>query len=94
MQILSKLLLAVAPLFLTFLFIWFVAEKHPFSSEKDIVLAVPLLAWSLAFLVAYAFLWRKKFAFSRLVGIAAAVATGFFLGTSILLFGAPWLWFH
>ena len=94
MRILSRLLVAVAPLFLTFLFIWFVVEKHPFSSEKDIVLAAPLLAWSLAFLLTYAFLWWRKFMFGRLVGIAATVATGFFVGTSILLFGAPWLWFH
>jgi hypothetical protein len=94
MKILSKLLVAVAPLFLTFLFVWFVVERHPFSSEKDIVLAAPFLAWSIAFLLTYVFLWRQKLTFGRLVGIAAAVATGFFVGTSILLFGAPWLKFH
>jgi hypothetical protein len=51
MQILSKLLVAVAPLFLTLVLAWFVVEKHPFGSEKDIVLAVPLLAWSPPFLL-------------------------------------------
>ena len=94
MQILSRLLVAVAPLFLTFLFIWFVVENHPFDSEKDIVLAAPLLAWSLAFFFTYVFLWRRKFTFGRSVAIAAAVATGIFAGTSVLLFGVPSLWFH
>lgn len=94
MRILSNLLVAVTPLFLTFLFAWLMLERQSFSSEKDIVLVVPLLVWSLAFLLTYVFIWWRKRIFGRSLSIAAAVATGFFLGTSILLFGIPRLWFH
>ena len=91
---LAKLLLAVTPLLLTFLFAWFVVKGEYFGSEKDIFLVVPVLAWSLVFLSTFIILWWRKFTLGRSVGISAAIATGIVVSVSVsLLFGTSWLRF-
>ena len=90
----AKLLVAVTPLLLTFLFAWFVVEGDYFGNDKDIVLVVPLLAWSLVFLLTFIILWWRKFTLGRSVVISAAVATGFAVLVSVpLFFGISWLRF-
>ena len=87
MRIFVKLLIAVTPLTLTFLFAWYLVEIGGFGGgEKDIFLALPPLVWSLTFLVSFIVLWWRKSTLGRSAGISAAVATGLVIVVSVLLF--------
>jgi hypothetical protein len=79
---------------MTLLSAWIVVDNVRFGLEKEFVLAVPFLVWSLVFLLAFVFCWWRKSPFGRSLGIAATVATGCLVFAGIVLFGPPWLWFH
>lgn len=92
MRILLKLFIAVTPLLFTVLFAWLVMESHLNfgGGEKDIFLAVPLLLWSLVFMVGYFVLWWRGASFARSVAVAAGVATGGIVFAWLVLFGVAW----
>lgn len=59
MRVLGRLLAAVLPLLLVCVAVWLLMEGHVSlgAGDKDILLVLPLLGWSLAFLLAYALCW-------------------------------------
>jgi hypothetical protein len=69
MRIMGRFLVAITPLLLTLLFAWLAMEGYLNLGAgcKDIILAVPLLIWSLAFLVCYIILWLRGFTLGRSV---------------------------
>lgn|GEM_PF-958522 len=76
MNITARLLVAVAPFLLTFLFAWLVSGPLSLGGgEKDILLAIPLLLWSLLFLCCYLVLWWRRFTLSHSITVAAGFAT-------------------
>jgi hypothetical protein len=90
-QTAMRLLTAILPLALTPLFYWLLAEGHLNlgGGEKDILLTVPWLLWSLAFLFGAMWNWHKHLPLARALGWAALVATAMLLilGTVILFVG-------
>ncbi len=88
-----KLFLAVVPLLLTALFAWLVMDDRLSfgGGEKEIVLAVPLVIWSLAYLGCYGVLWWRRATVARSVAISSVLATGVVAVASLALFGAQWL---
>ena len=89
MRIIGRFLVAVTPLLLTFLFAWLTMEGHLNLGAgcKDIILAVPLLIWSLVFLACYIVLWWRRFTLGRSVFISVALATGLVVFAGVVLFG-------
>ncbi len=59
MRVLGRLLAAVLPLLFVCVAVWLLMEGHVSlgAGDKDILLVLPLLGWSLAFLLAYALCW-------------------------------------
>jgi hypothetical protein len=88
-----KLLLAFVPLLLTVLFAWFVMDGYLNfgGGEKEIILAVPLLIWSLVYLCCYLFLWWRRITLGRSVAVSSALATGLVVIAWVVLFGVLWL---
>ena len=72
-----KLLFAITPLLRTILFAGLVMEGHfTFGGgEKDVLLVVPLLLWSFAYLFCYLVLWWRRAAIKRAIAQSAGVAT-------------------
>ena len=71
-----RLLVAVVPLLLTFLFAALVLGPLSLSAgEKDIFLAFPLLLWSVLFLCCYLVLWWRRLALGRSIALSAGFAT-------------------
>ncbi len=71
-----RLLVAVAPGLLTLLFAWLVAGPLGLGgSEKDILLVIPLLLWSLLFCGSQVVLWWRSVGLGRSIAISAGVAT-------------------
>jgi hypothetical protein len=88
MRIFVRLLIAVAPLLLALMFAWRMAQ----NGDKDIVLAIPPVVWSLTFLVSFVVLWWRKLTPGRSIGISAAIATGLVVISTVLLFvWSSWL---
>ncbi len=85
--------LAVVPLLLTVLFAWLVMDDRLSfgGSEKEIVLAVPLAIWSLAYLGCHVVLWWRRAMVARSVAISSVLATGVVAVAWLALFGARWL---
>jgi len=76
MAVAVRLLVAVAPILLTLLFAYLAAGPLSLGGgEKDILLAIPLLLWSLLFCGAQLVLWWRRVALGRSIAIAAGVAT-------------------
>ena len=92
MRILVNLFAAVAPLLITLLLAWLVMEDHLSlgGGEKDLILAVPLLFWSLIYLFCYAVLWLRRSAIRRAIAVSAGLATGVLAIASIVLLGFAW----
>lgn len=88
-----KLLLAVTPLLLSLLFGWLVMDGHLNfgGGDKETLLAVPLLFWSLAYLSCYATLWWRRSTLGRTLALSASLATGFLVIAWIALFCVVWL---
>jgi hypothetical protein len=82
MRIFVRVLIAVVPLLLALIFTWFTAK----NGDKDIVLAIPPLIWSLTFVMSFVVLWWRKLALGRSVGISVAIATGMVAIAFVLLF--------
>ena len=76
MHIAARLLVAVVPFLVTFLFAWLVSGQLSLGGgEKDLFLVIPLLLWSALFLCCYLLLWWRRFAFGRSVVVSAGFAT-------------------
>lgn len=76
MRVLGRTLAAVLPLLLVCLAVWLVMEGHVSlgAGDKDILLALPLLGWSLAFLLSYVLCWILGIGPARSALYAAIVA--------------------
>jgi len=85
---LARLLLAFAPLLLTVAFTWLTMEAYLNfgSGEKDILLSIPLLLWSLVYLCASLVLWWLRTALRRSALLAAGWATGLVASAWVVLF--------
>ena len=76
MKILARLLVAIVPLLLTFVFAWLVSGPLSLGGgEKDLFLAVPLLVWSVLFFAALLVLGWRKVSLGRSTAVAAGIAT-------------------
>jgi hypothetical protein len=89
MHALLKSLLAVLPLLLTLLVAWLVMESHLTfgGGEKDVLIAVPLLLWSLIYLSCYLVLWWRRASMARMLALSSGVATGVVAMAWLVLFG-------
>lgn len=87
-QTAARLLTAAFPLALTPLLFWLLAEGYLNlgGGEKDILLTVPWLLWSLAFLIGALWNWHKRLPLARALGWAAVVATGLLLVLGLVIF--------
>lgn len=87
-----RVLLALAPLLLTILFTWLVAEGHLGfgGGEKEILLALPLAIWSLVYLLCCLVLWWRRSALRRAIAISAALASGVVAAAWLVLLGTVW----
>jgi hypothetical protein len=72
-----RVLVAVLPFLATILFTFLTMEGYLNfgGGEKDIFLSVPLLLWSLIFLVSSLIAWWRKSTLRRAAAISAIVAT-------------------
>jgi hypothetical protein len=88
-----KLLLAFVPLLLTVIFAWLVMDGYLNfgGGEKEIILAVPLLIWSLVYLCCYLVLWWRRISLGRSMAVSSGLATGFVVIAWVVLFGVLWL---
>ena len=76
MRIVLRLLIAILPLALSFLFGYLLTGPLSFGGgEKDILLALPLLAWSALYLVCFLFFWARRRPLLWSFAISASVAT-------------------
>ena len=94
MQILAKLAVGLVPLALTLLCTALLMEGvlNLGGGEKDIFLAIPLLVWSVTFLVSYLVTARgQPVRALRPLGKAALIATAGLAIVWALLFGAIFL---
>lgn len=93
MRVALRALAAVTPLLLTFLIAALLMEGHlnAGGGEKDILLAIPLLLWSLVFLVSSAALGWRGVALGRATAVSAGIATALvvLLWLVIFLASAP-----
>jgi len=92
MNVLFRLLLAVAPLLLTVLFGWLVMDGYLNfgGGEKDIFLLIPLLLWSFVYLCCYLVFWWRQCGLGRSVALSSVIATGFVVIAWVILFGIVW----
>ena len=90
-MVLARIAIALGPLLLTLLLGWLtVGGMSLGAGEKDVFLLLPLLAWSLFFLVAYSVQWRRGAASMRGALWAAMVATALLLAP-FLLYAIYWV---
>jgi hypothetical protein len=75
---LTKMAACLGPLALTPLLAFLISEDYlSFGGGcKDIILLIPWLVWSAAYVLIFIGLWIKKHSFGWLVGYSAAGATG------------------
>ena len=80
-----RLLVAVAPLGASLLFAWLLTGSLSLGGgEKDILLAIPLVAWSALFCVSYLVLWSRRVRLLPTVAWAGGIAT---VGVVVAIFG-------
>jgi hypothetical protein len=92
MTIPLKPFLAVIPLLLSLLFGWLVMDGLNFGGgDKEILLAVPFLFWSLAYLFCYVTLWWRRSTLGRTLALSAIFATGILVIAWLALLGVVWL---
>lgn len=93
-NVLLRLSIALLPLLLSLLFAWLTMEgRLNFGAgEKDVFLALPLLLWSLLFLVCSLALWWRKAPLGRMLRRAAAYSTLALIALWLAL--AALLWWH
>ena len=71
-----RVLVAIAPLGISLLFAWLLMGPLSFGGgEKDVLLAIPLVAWSALFLVTCLVLWWRRLPLRPTVAWAGGVAT-------------------
>ena len=79
------LLVAVAPLGASLLFAWSLTGSLSLGGgEKDVILAIPLVAWSALFLVSCLVLWWRRVPLRPTVALAGGIATA---GVVVAIFG-------
>jgi hypothetical protein len=91
-RLLPTLLTAIAPLLATAALGWAVMDG-PLdlgAGEKDILLLVPLVLWSVAFLVAMPVLCLRGVALRRAAGLAAALATALLAVLFLVMLVVSW----
>jgi hypothetical protein len=90
MPIVVRIVAAITPLLLTLLFAYATMEGYfNFGSgEKDVLIAVPLLLWSLVFLISFLVAWWRGLALGRAIVISAVIAMAFVAVAWIALFAA------
>lgn len=88
MHILFKVFLAVVPLLITLLLGWLTMEGYLNfgGGEKDIILALPLLLWSVVYLCCYLALWWRRLSTARSVAGSGVLASGVVCGVVGSLF--------
>ena len=80
MRILPRLPIAILPLALSFLFGYLLTGPLSLGGgEKDILLAIPLVAWSVLFLVCFLVLSLRRRPLLWSFGVAACVSAGLLL---------------
>lgn len=89
MSIVIRLVYALAPLLLSALLgLLLTGPLSAGGGEKDVLLAIPLLAWSVFYFLGFLLFWARGAAVGATVRKAAGVATGAIL---VLLLGlAAW----
>ena len=93
MTIPGKLFWGVLPLLLSGVLVWLTMEGHLNfgGGEKDVLLAIPLLLWSLAYLSCYLVLWWRGCPTKRSVVVSSGLATGLVLLAWTVLWLVSWL---
>ncbi len=73
-----RLILSIAPVALTPLLGFLIAHGYLNfgGGEKDILLLIPWLVWSVVYFVLFLIFWRRKLSIQKGCGYAAAGATG------------------
>jgi len=76
-QWILRLALCLLPAALTPLLLYLISESYLNfgGGEKDIILVIPWLLWSILYAIAFAVCWVKRFAIRRTLGYAAGIAT-------------------
>lgn len=87
MPVAARLLIAIAPLLLSLVFAYLLTGALSLGGgEKDILLAIPLLAWSFLFLVCFSVAWARRRSILRSVAMSSVVATGVLVALLVALF--------
>jgi hypothetical protein len=90
-----KLALCLLPLAISPALFFLIAEGHLNfgGGEKDILLLVPWLIWSLIYAIVFGILWARGWPARRSVAYAASLATALILVAWLALFAysAGWL---
>ncbi len=73
-----RLILSIVPLALTPMLGFLIAEGYLNfgGGEKDLLLLIPWMVWSLVYFVLFLILWRRKFSIKKGCDYAAVGATG------------------
>ncbi len=73
-----RLILSIIPLALTPLLGYLIAEGYLNfgGGEKDLLLLIPWMFWSVLYFVLFLIFWKRKFSILKGFGYAAAGATG------------------
>lgn len=95
MAVLRRIVLSVLPLALTPLFFLLLADGYVNlgGGEKDIIVLVPWVLWSLVYAIGCWIFWAKGLATAHGAGRAALIAVIALLSCGVLLFGASALGF-
>ena len=77
-MLILRLILSIVPLALTTPLGYLIAEGflNFGSGEKDLLLLIPWMVWSVVYFVLFLIFWRRKLSLPRGCGYAAAGATG------------------
>jgi len=73
-----RLILSIVPLALTPLLGFLIAEGYLNfgGGEKDLLLLIPWMVWSVVYFVLFLIFWKRKFSIQKGCGYAAGGATG------------------
>ncbi len=73
-----RLILSIAPLVLTTPLGYLIAEGYLNfgGGEKDLLLLIPWMVWSVVYFVLFLIFWKRKFSIQKGCGYAAGGATG------------------
>ncbi len=77
-MLIFRLILSIVPLALTPLLGFLIAEGYLNfgGGEKDLLLLIPWMVWSVVYFVLFLIFWKRKFSIQKGLGYAAGGATG------------------